>query len=225
MERVEARSPHRILQQKARGHGLLQSAQNARPRAWARRDRIWRPPRPVFHRHGALERKMNDFIEYQARDAMQRSCSSNAQHLREKKLEFYARPSLCPCAAISLRVRPQAPPFGRTPTSTTAWTSMPPTAPRFHAPARTCHRSGVSARIRLGRVRRARSASAPSTAPHVGRVTPADPARPAPRLFLKFRPQHPDPSALEVQANSEPVTPLRFMLELTLRPWHYALPG
>lgn len=69
-----------------------------------------------FLRQGVLTRKMNEFLEYLGQEiALQEVLQQQLRHsLREKKLEFDARPSLWPMAGyITSTFGPRRSPFGR----------------------------------------------------------------------------------------------------------------
>lgn len=69
-----------------------------------------------FIRQGALTRKMNEFLEYLGQEiALQEVLQQQLRHsLREKKLEFEARPSLWPMHGyITSDFGPRRSPFGR----------------------------------------------------------------------------------------------------------------
>jgi hypothetical protein len=90
-----------------------------------------------FSRQGALVRKMNEFIEYLGQEiALQEILQQRLRNsLREKKLEFEARPSLWPMRGyITSGFGPRRSPFGRRPDFHNGVDIKAPYGTPIHAP-------------------------------------------------------------------------------------------
>ncbi len=173
-----------------------------------------------FSRQGALVRKMNEFIEYLGQEiAMQEVLQQQLRNtLREKKLEFEARPSLWPMRGyITSGFGPRRSPFGRRPDFHNGVDIKAPYGTPVHAPGAgrvteveyqrgyglvvvVVHDFGIS--TLYGHLKSAV-------------VTPGQEIRRGQLIAYSGNSGRSTGTHLhyEVQVNGEPVNPLRFMLD------------
>ncbi|QLA17639.1 M23 family metallopeptidase [Desulfolutivibrio sulfoxidireducens] len=173
-----------------------------------------------FSRQGALVRKMNEFIEYLGQEiALQEVLQQRLRNtLREKKLEFEARPSLWPMRGyITSGFGPRRSPFGRRADFHNGVDIKAPHGSPIHAPGAgrvtdVDYQSGYGLRVVI-----VHDFGISTLYGHLKSavVTPGQEVRRGQLIAYSGNSGRTTGTHLhyEVQVNGEPVNPLRFMLD------------